>query len=280
MRRALLAVGISVLVSLPMTPGPAPAASLPDRAPALVAGAPSVEVVSLGGRTDATTSIAVNLALGWPAGADQVTVTNGDGAAATFPTTAELPWQLVPLPAQSVGATRTVTATYSGPGLAPITVSDSIVLDDRAPRLPKQRLYQNGRGWFLAASAEDAGSGVAVLAVLGGAGKPLQTFTWCAALPCATSVSVTHFFAKARPRQLRVTDVAGNAKVVHVARRATRCRTSRDEFAVFKPDGSHYDCVVPGRRCRPDDGHFWKQSAYVRCRQVHGEPKVVLRSGR
>jgi len=46
---------------------------------------------------------------------------------------------------------------------------------------------------------------------------------------------------------------------------------------VFTLDAGYYDCVEAGDRCRQDDGHFWNRSAYVRCREVDGRLRVVLK---
>ena len=139
MRRLLPLV---LLLAAPGAPA-GPAAALPP-------GEPSLTITTYAGGVDTTTSIQVRLLLVWPAGADQVVVTNGDGAAQTFPVADSLDWQLVPVAANAPAETKTVTVTFTGSGIASVVASDTILLDALAPRLPVQRLFQNGRGWFLA----------------------------------------------------------------------------------------------------------------------------------
>jgi hypothetical protein len=74
-----------------------------------------------------------------------------------------------------------------------------------------------------------------------------------------------------------LTDAAGNTKAVQLVRRATRCDAADGTYPVFELADRHYDCVRPGQRCNPDDGHFWNRSAYVRCREVDGRFRVVAR---
>ena len=71
-------------------------------------------------------------------------------------------------PASNAAAeTRTVTVTFTGPTIAGVVRSDTILVDMQAPRLPVQRLFQNGKGWFLASRIEDGGTGVGSIALLG-----------------------------------------------------------------------------------------------------------------
>jgi hypothetical protein len=258
------------LLLLALTPT-APAVSLP-------AGEPSVTVVSLSGNQSTTTDIAVQLVLVWPSGAEQATVDNGPGTASQTLLVADVvSWQLVPLGELEPGATRTVTVTFTGPSIAASSASDSIVLDTRPPRIPRQRLFPNGNGWFLAVRADDPGTGVRSVAVLGRTGQPLQTSGTCAADPCVTSTLQTYFARNARPRTVRVTDGAGNAKAKTLVRRATTCSAPDGRYPVFKATDRFYDCAEAGDRCNPDDGHFWNRSAYVRCRKVDGRYRVVVR---
>jgi hypothetical protein len=252
---------VPALLSLLALTATAPALALP-------AGDASVTIVGIDGNRETTTGIAVQLSLVWPAGAEQVTVDNGPGTASlTLPVADVVSWQLVPLGATEPGATRTVDVTFTGPSIVPTTVSDSILLDSRPPRIPRQRLFPNGHGWFLAVRADDPGSGVRGVAVLGTAGKPLQSTVICTALPCPTTTLQTYFAKRARPRTVRVTDGAGNAKAKSVVRRATTCSPPDGRYPVFKPTDRFYDCVQVGDHCRPRDGHFWNRSAYVRCRR-------------
>jgi hypothetical protein len=264
-RLALLPLLVTALAASPL---PAPASAVP--------GAPSVTVQSLTGNPETTTSIAVHLLLTWPAGAEQVTVTNGDGAFATYAVVDSLDWQLTPVPAKTAAQIKTVTTTYTGTAIASVTVTDSILLDVQGPRLPEQRLYQNGKGWFLAAQVEDRGAGVASIALLGRTGAPITSTVVCADPLCPAVATEAFFLKRARPRLARLTDAAGNAKVVALVRRATRCSVADGSYPVFTLGSGYYDCVQGGDRCRPDDGHFWHPSAYVRCRLVHGRNVVVV----
>jgi hypothetical protein len=255
----------AVLAPLALT---ATGAAVSFPAVALPAGEPSVTIAGIDGNQETTTGIAVQLSLVWPAGAEQVTVDNGPGTATqTLPLADVVSWQLVPLGATEPGATRTVDVTFTGPSIGPTTVSDSIVLDSRPPRIPRQRLFPNGHGWFLAIRADDPGSGVRSVAVLGTAGQPLQSTVTCTTLPCPSSTLQTYFARRARPRTVRVTDGAGNAKATSVVRRATTCSPPAGRYPVFKPTDRFYDCVEVGDHCKPRDGHYWNRSAYVRCRQ-------------
>jgi hypothetical protein len=245
-------------------------------ADALPVGEPSVTVVGLDGNAETTTSIVVQLRLVWPEGTEQVTVSNGDGTAQTLTVSDFVNWQLVPLAGQEPAATRTVTVTFTGASLPATTRSDTIVLDSYVPRVPLQRLFANGDGWFLAVRAEDAGTGVRSIAVLGRTGSPLQTTATCGSGPCPVSTLQTYFADRARPRAVRATDAAGNAKVKNVVRRPTTCSPPDGRFPVFKPTDRFYDCVEQGDRCRRTDGHFWNRSAYVRCRKVDGLFRVVV----
>jgi hypothetical protein len=243
---------------------------------ALPAGPPSVVVQSLTGNVYTTTSISVRLVLTWPTGAEQVTVTNGDGAFQTFPVADTVEWQLAPLPPKTPAQDKAVTVTYTGPGIADVTLNDTILLDDQAPRLPDQRLFQNGKGWFLAARAEDAGAGVAAIALLGSTGQPIKGTVVCGAPLCPDTAPEAFFLKRARPRVARLTDAAGNTKAVQLVRRATRCSLTDQRFPVFTLAQGYYDCVQGGDRCRPDDGHFWNRSAYVRCLKTDGRYRVVV----
>jgi hypothetical protein len=264
--RRLLGLLTAALVSLPAAPSSG----------ALPVGEPAVTVVGLDGNSEATTGIVVQLQLVWPAGAEQVTVGNGDGGGQTLPVSDIVSWQLVPLADNEPAATRTVTVTYTGPSIPAATTSDFIVLDTRAPRIPRQRLFPNGDGWFLAVRAEDLGTGLRSIAVLGRNGSPLQTTATCVSAPCPTSTLQTYFADRARPRALRVTDGAGNAKAKSIVRRATTCSPPDGSFPVFKATDRFYDCVAKGDRCRRTDGHFWNRSAYVLCREVGGKFRVVV----
>jgi hypothetical protein len=246
-----------------------PAAALPP-------GEPSLTITTYAGGVDATTSIQVRLLLVWPAGADQVVVTNGDGASQTFPVADSLDWQLVPVAPDRPAETKTVTATYTGPGLASVVTSDSILLDTLAPRLPVQRLFQNGRGWFLATRVEDRGSGVRSIALLGKTGAAITGVELCSSSLCPPVTDLPFFLKRARPRVARITDAAGNSKVVRLVRRATTCSQAGARYPVFTLEQGYYDCVRDGERCRPDDGHFWNRSAYARCRKVAGHYRVVV----
>ena len=249
---------------------PGPAGALPPGDPA------SVTVESLDADPITTASIQVQLLLVWPGGADQASVTNGDSTTRAFPVTDLVSWQLVPLADNEPAATRTVTVTFTGPAIPAATTSDSIVLDTRAPRVPRQRLLPNGDGWFLAVRAEDPGTGLRSIAVLGRNGSPLQTTSICVSAPCPTSTLQTYFADRARPRALLVTDGAGNPKAKNVVLRATTCSPPDGSFPVFKATDRFYDCVEHGDRCRRTDGHFWNRSAYVRCREVGGKFRVVV----
>ena len=242
----------------------------------LPVGEPSVTVLGLDGNTETTSSLVVQLVLVWPAGADQVTVSNGDGSSQTMTVSDVVSWQLVPLAGEEPAATRTVTATFTGPSITATTRSDTIVLDSHVPRVPRKRLFANGDGWFLAVRAEDAGTGVRSIAVLGRTGSPLQTTATCVSGPCPTSTLQTYFADRARPRAIRATDAAGNAKVKTVFSRATTCSPRDGSFPVFKATDRFYDCVEQGDRCQRTDGHFWNRSAYVRCRKVAGKYRVVV----
>jgi hypothetical protein len=249
----------------------APVGALPPGDPA------SVSVQSYAGNPDTTTSIAVQLLLVWPDGADQVAVTNGDGVLQTFPVADSLSWQLASISSTSPGENRTVTVTYSGPAIAAVTRSDTILLDNKPPRLPVQRLFQNGKGWFLAATAEDGGAGVAGISLLGGTGAPITGLVVCSAPLCPARTTQAFFLRKARPRVARLTDAAGNVKAIGLVRRSTRCAVANERFPVFTLSPGYYDCVRPGDRCTLDDGHFWNRSAYVRCRPVAGKLRVVAK---
>jgi len=240
-------------------------------------GAASVTVQNLAGGVDTTSDISVRLVLTWPAGADQVTVGNGDGTTQTYAVADVLGWQLTPVSTGQPAETKTVTVTYTGPGISPTTSGDSILLDTVAPRVPEQRLYQNGKGWFLAVRAEDAGTGLRGFALLGRTGQPITGRVVCSTPLCASPVTEAIFLAKARPRHVRVVDGAGNAKVVQLVRRATRCSIAEERYPVFTLGPRFHDCYSPGVRCHPDDGHFWNRSAYVRCREVDGRFRVVER---
>jgi len=239
-------------------------------------GEPSVTVVGLDGNAATTTSIVVQLQLVWPEGAEQVTVGNEDGGSQTLTVSDIVTWQLVPLAVGQPAATRTVSVTFTGPSIPATTRSDTIVLDSRVPRVPRQRLFANGDGWFLAVRADDAGTGLRTIAVLGRTGGPLQTTATCPAAPCPTSTLQTYFADRARPRAVRVTDGAGNAKVKNIVRRETTCSPREGSYPVFKATERFYDCVEKGDRCRRTDGHFWNRSAYVRCREVDGKFRVVV----
>jgi hypothetical protein len=243
---------------------------------ALPPGDASVAIQSYSGSIDTTTSIAVQLLLVWPDGADQVAVTNGDGVVQTFPVADALSWQLTPLAPTSPGDARTVTVTYSGPGIA-VTRSDTIVLDSKPPRLPVQRLFQNGQGWFLAVTAEDAGAGVSGMSLLGGTGAPITGLVVCSAALCPAETTQAFFLRKARPRVARLADAAGNVKAIGLARRSTHCSVANKRYPVFTLSPGYYECVRAGDRCKPDDGHFWNRSAYVRCREVDGRFRVVAK---
>jgi hypothetical protein len=251
--------------------------SAPGPVAALPTGDASVTVQSYTGNVDTTTSIAVQLLLVWPEGADHVVVTNGDGNAQTFAVADALGWQLVPLASTSPGENRTVTVTYTGPGIASVTRSDSILLDTKAPRLPVQRLFQNGKGWFLAATAEDDGAGVSGISLLGRTGAPIAGSVVCSAPLCGAQSTQAFFLRRARPRVARLTDAAGNTKAVQLVRRATRCDVADGTYPVFELADRYYDCVRAGQRCNPDDGHFWNRSAYVRCREVDGRFQVIAK---
>lgn len=255
-------------VCVPSASG-APPASLPP-------GPPSVVVQSLTGGDEATDSIAVRLALVWPPGAGQATVDNGDGLAQTFAVADALDWQLAPLGATDASAARTVSVRFTGDGIPDAMTSDTIVLDTTAPRVPLQRLYQNGEGWFLALGAEDRGTGLRSIALLGRTGQPLQTLTVCVAGACAPRATEIFFTERARPRVARVTDAAGGSKVVTLVRRATHCSLASSSYPVFTADPGFYDCYRAGDRCRQHDGHFWRQSAYARCRAVGDVHRVVV----
>lgn len=249
----------------------APATGLPAGEPA------SVTIQSYAGNQVTSNDIEVQLLLTWPAGADHVQVGNGDGSTQTLAVADVVSWQLVPLPSTSAGATRTVTVTFTGADLAPVTVSDDILLDTKPARLPVQRLFQNGKGWFLGAQPEDDGAGVSAIALLGSTGQPLTGQVLCSATLCDHQATVTFFLDHVRPRQARITDAAGNAKAVRLVRRTTRCDVTAASYPVFKPADRFYDCVRPGQRCTPDDGHYWNRSDYVRCRKVAGRFRVVER---
>ncbi len=239
-------------------------------------GVPALTVQSFGGNNTTTASIQVQLLLTWPDGADHVVVTNGDGQSQTYPVSDVVTWQLLAPTPQSAGDTRTVTVTYSGPSVT-ATVSDSILLDVQPPRLPVQRLFQNGKGWFLATSAEDGGAGVRSIALLGSSGQPITGTDLCTLVLCPPTADEPFFLKSARPRFARLTDAAGNTKAVQLVRRATTCSTADESYPVFSMEDRYYDCVRVGQSCRPTDGHFWNRSAYVRCRKVDGRFRVVAR---
>jgi hypothetical protein len=250
-------------------------------APALPAssapGEASVTVQNLAGGVDTTSDISVRLVLTWPAGADQVAVGNGDGTSQAYAVADVLDWQLTPVSTGQPAETKTVTVTYTGPGISVTTSSDSILLDTQRPQVPEQRLYQNGEGWFLAVRAEDAGTGIRSFALLGRTGQSITGRVVCSTPVCESPATEAIFLAKARPRLTRVVDGAGNAKVVQLVRRATRCSVADERYPVFTLGPRFHDCYSPGDRCRQEDGHFWNRSAYVRCRKVDGRFRVVER---
>ena len=266
MRRLL---ALALLFAAFGTVPPGPAAALPP-------GDPSVTIATYASAMDTTTTIQVRLLLVWPAGADQVAVTNGDGTSQTYAVADSLDWQLTPPTPKTPAETRTVTVTFTGPSVASVVRSDTILLDVRAPRLPVQRLFQNGKGWFLATQVEDRGSGVRSIALLGRTGAPITGLDVCALSLCPPTAVEAFFLKRARPRLARLTDAAGNAKAVQLVRRATTCPQDDGRYPVFTLDAGYYDCVEEGDRCRPDDGHFWNRSAYVRCREVDGKLRVVV----
>ncbi len=274
--RRFIGMLAALVVLGPLTTAVPAVVAAAEVAPAAAPGAPAVTVQTYGGGTVTTTSIQVQLLLSWPAGADQAAVTNGDGTTQTFAVADVLDWQLLS-PTKAPADTRTVTVTYTGPGLAPAAASDSILLDVRPPRLPVQRLFQNGKGWFLATEVEDRGAGVRGIALLGSTGAPITGTDVCSLALCPPIADVPFFLRTARPRVARLTDAAGNVKAVQLVRRATRCDLAEGEYPVFTMADRFYDCVQQGDRCRPDDGHFWNRSAYVRCRTVAGKRRVVLR---
>ena len=241
--------------------------AVPGPADALSAGDPSVSIATYSGATDATTSIQVRLLLVWPEGADSVQVTNGDGTTQTYAVADSLDWQLVPPASDAAAEIRTVTVTFTGPSIAGVVRSDTILVDMQAPRLPVQRLFQNGKGWFLASRIEDRGTGVGSIALLGSTGAPITGVDVCALTLCPPTADVPFFLKRARPRMARLTDAAGNAKAVRLVRRATSCAQDAGRYPVFTLADGYYDCVEAGDRCRQDDGHFWNRSAYVRCRR-------------
>jgi hypothetical protein len=142
--------------------------------------------------------------------------------------------------------------------------------------LPIQRLFQNGKGWFLATEVEDRGTGVRSIALLGRTGAPITGLDVCALSLCPQTAAEAFFLKRARPRLARLTDAAGNAKAVKLVRRATTCSQEAGRYPVFTLDPGYYDCVEEGERCVRDDGHFWNRSAYVRCWQVDGKYRVVV----
>jgi hypothetical protein len=250
--------------------------AVPGPAVALPAGEPSVTIATYAGATDATTSIQVQLLLVWPSGADHVSVTNGDGTSQSSSVVDSLGWQLVSPTPGTAAETRTVTVTYTGPGVAVVS-SDTILLDVQPPRLPVQRLFQNGKGWFLATEIEDRGTGVRSIALLGQSGAPIAGLDVCVLSLCPPTATEAFFLKRARPRLARLTDAAGSSKAVRLVRRATTCAQDAARYPVFTLDADYYDCVEAGDRCRQDDGHFWNRSAYVRCREVDGKFRVVVK---
>jgi hypothetical protein len=259
---------VLLLTTLGAAPGPADALSVGD---------PSVTIATYSGATDATTSIQVRLLLVRPEGADSVQVTNGDGITQTYAVADSLDWQLVPPASSAAAEIRTVTVTFTGPSIAGVVRSDTILVDMQAPRLPVQRLFQNGKGWFLASRIEDRGTGVRSIALLGSTGAPITGVDVCALTLCPATADVPFFLKRARPRMARLTDAAGNAKAVRLVRRATSCAQDAGRYPVFTLADGYYDCVEAGDHCRQDDGHFWNRSAYVRCREVDGRRRVIVR---
>ena len=273
MRRFLLrpATAAALLAAVAITLPAAQAASIDPPDPGQP---PYVLITALDGDPDTTTSLVVQLHLNWPVGAEQVLVTNGDGLATTLALNASLmDWQLLPLEAGAAASTRTVTVTYRGPAIADATVADSIVLDSQPPRLPLQRLYANGKGWFLAMKAQDRGTGVQGIALLGSSGQPITGTVVCSASACPADAFKTFFTASARPRLARVTDAAGNSKAVTLVRRETTCHRERGSYPVFRGLRGGYDCFAEGARCSKSDSHYWHESAYARCRQ--GRVKII-----
>ena len=172
-------------------PGPADARSVGD---------PSVTIATYSGATDATASIQVQLLLVWPAGADQVTVTNGDGSSQTYAVADTVGWQLVPSHPQTPAQIRTVTVTYSGPGVAGVALSDTILLDMQAPRLPVQRLFQNGEGWFLATGSRTAAR-CGQHRAAGQQRASIAGVDVCGATLCPATAPEAFFLKRARPRR-------------------------------------------------------------------------------
>ncbi len=235
-----------------------------------------VRVSSLTGNADTTNDLAVRLALSWPAGAQRAWIATDGGVAVSLPVAAAVDWQLPPVPAHQPQAVRTVTVTYRGPGIADTTRTDSIVLDTQAPRVPLQRLFDNGKGWFVVVNAGDLGTGLARILLLSRRATSMKEKVVCQAIPCASSTAQV-FFTRLRPGNVRVTDAAGNAKAVRLVRRATSCSPRAGEYPVFEGLKGGYDCYSAGDRCTPDDGHYWNKSGYVRCRKLAGRFRVVER---
>jgi hypothetical protein len=259
------ATALALLAAVAISPPAAQAASIDPPDPGQP---PYVVITALDGKPDTTTSLVVQLHLNWPAGAEQVLVTNGDGLVTTLTLNAPVvDWQLLPLAADTAADTRTVTVTYRGPAIADATVADDIVLDSQPPRLPLQRLYANGKGWFLALKAQDRGTGVQGIALLGSSGQPITGTVVCSSSACPADAFKTFFTASARPRLVRVTDAAGSSKALTLVRRETTCHRDRGSYPVFRGLRGSYDCFAEGARCSKSDSHYWRESAYARCRQ-------------
>ena len=228
---------------------------------------PFVTVQALDGNNLNTSSVNVRLQLNWPQGAQEVVISNGDGSfgppqrlSAPY-----VPWTLPPLQNQASEA-RQVKVIYRGPGIAPFQDSDLITLDTVKPVAPQSEFSKMAdRRWHFFVKATDQGTGIRQIQMLDGRRKVLATKNFCTK-SCDTAERIGLYSKKAKPVYARVTDLAGNRRVIRLDRSLARCGVP--PYKVYRDNSSKSRCFAIGEECVREPWDWKNADIPLACRKV------------
>lgn len=226
-----------------------------------------VVITSLTGDPDNTSTADVLLRLNWPKGAREAFANNGAGDPdVRIALTAEpVPWRLRPA---AKSEAREVVVTFRGPDIN-ASDDDIITLDPTAPRVEEYVLTRTrGKRWYLGVLATDDrdGSGVRVIEVLNRKRRVLRELELCGTRTCEARVARGLTRIKGKPRFVRVTDAAGNARRRKIAVTSAKCRI----LVYERVEVTNYACFLPGDRCKPRK-FAWGERG-LKCVKRRGEP--------
>lgn len=252
-------------------PAPAPYNGCPDgvRPPAPDAG-PSVTIQSRTTHdTYSTSTRNVDLLLNWPKGADSAAIRNGRGRTRVRDLARVVGWRL---PGSKGPTVREVQVRFSGPRIADVVVTDTIVLDPTSPDVEASLVLESAQGWYVGVNLEDSGTGVRSVRLLDEDKRPLDdTQRVCSLDDCEGDVDLALTATSRRPAYIEVVDPSGNTTVVPLDRTSSASRCPGGEPIPYKSSYTELACVRLRQLCGSlKPLLIWSVSKTVRCRLVGG----------